>query len=293
MEKQVQRNYKDTVFRMIFAEPENALSLYNSLHGTNYDNPKDLEFNTLENAIYMNIKNDLSFLIAHQMNLYEQQSTYTPNMPLRILFYVSDVLQNYIKDKLIYGSKLINLPTPHFVVFYNGLEELPERMGLRLSEAFKQQTDNPELELKVTLLNICYEKNEEIKQRCHVLKEYMTYVELVRTYAKSMELSIAVEKAVDECIRNNVLKDFLLKQKAEVVKVSIYEYDEEKAMRLMREEAEEIGWEKGREEAFKMIISLCIEYGESREMARNRLVEKCGLSQEEAEERVSRYWQED
>lgn len=125
------------------------------------------------------------------------------------------------------------------MVFYNGLEELPERMELRLSEAFKQQTDDPELELKVTLLNICYEKNEEIKQRCHVLKEYMTYVELVRTYAKSMELSIAVEKAVDECIRNNVLKDFLLKQKAEVVKVSIYEYDEEKVMRLMREEAEE------------------------------------------------------
>lgn len=160
-------------------------------------------------------------------------------MPLRNLFYVSDVLQNFVKEKLIYGSKLIYLPTPHFVVFYNGLKELPERMELKLSDSFKQPTCNPELELKVTLLNICFGNNESLKEKCPILKEYMTYVELVRSYTKHMVLSDAVEKAVDECIRNNVLRAFLLKQKAEVVKVSIYEYDEEKVMRLLREEAEE------------------------------------------------------
>ena len=84
--KGVNRNYKDTVFRMLFADAERLLSLYNSLNGTGYTDSAQLRFNTLENAIYMNMKNDLSFVIANELQLYEHQSTLTPNLPLRSFF---------------------------------------------------------------------------------------------------------------------------------------------------------------------------------------------------------------
>ena len=117
------KKYKDTVYRMLFKQPKEALSLYNGLNGTAYTDTSLLEFNTLENAIYMGMKNDLSFLIMDQMHLYEQQSTDTPNMPLRDLFYVADLLQAYVKDKSLYSSKQIKLPAPHFVVLYNYITE--------------------------------------------------------------------------------------------------------------------------------------------------------------------------
>ncbi len=110
----VQRNYKDTVSRMLFQKPENALSLYNALNGTDYTDASQITFNMLDNAIYMGMQNDISFLIMNEVNLYEHQSTYNLNMPLRDLFYVAELLQVYVKDQSLYSSKLIKLPTPHF-----------------------------------------------------------------------------------------------------------------------------------------------------------------------------------
>ena len=191
----VQRNYKDTVSRMLFREPENALSLYNALNGTNYADASQITFNMLDNAIYMGMQNDISFLIMNEVNLYEHQSTYNLNMPLRDLFYVAELLQVYVKDQSLYSSKLIKLPTPHFVVFYNGVEEKPEKRILRLSEAFEVQTDDPELELKVTILNINPSMNEELKEKCPILKQYTQYVEQVRYNSANMPLEQAVEEA--------------------------------------------------------------------------------------------------
>jgi len=242
------REYKDTVYRMIFKEPDKALSLYNGLNGTSYTDASLLEFNTLENAIYMGMKNDLSFLILNQMHLYEQQSTYTPNMPLRDLFYVADLLQVFGKDKTLYSSRQLKIPTPHFVVFYNGTDELPERMELKLSDAFAIPVEDPELELKVQIININSGMNEELKEKCPALREYMIYVEKVRNYTKIMPLEEAVERAIEECIEDDVLREFLSKQRAEVVKVSIYEYDEEREMKLVREDEREVGKEIGRAE---------------------------------------------
>ena len=119
----VQRNYKDTLFRMIYREREKLLDLYNGVNGTHYSNPEELEVTTLENAIYMNVKNDVSFILDLSLNLYEQQSTVNPNMPLRDLFYVADLLQNYVKDCNLYGRSLIKIPAPRFIVFYNGKEK--------------------------------------------------------------------------------------------------------------------------------------------------------------------------
>ena len=148
------RNYKDTLFRMVFKEPKELLQLYNAVNGTQYTNPDDLEIVTLENAIYMSMKNDLAFIVGCHLNMYEQQSTFNPNMPLRFLQYVSREYEKLIVDKTIYSSKLVKLPTPEFIVFYNGSETMPERMVMKLSESFEVLTETPALELQVIQLNI-------------------------------------------------------------------------------------------------------------------------------------------
>jgi len=296
-----QKNYKDTVYRMLFGQAKEALSLYNSLNGTSYTDASVLEFNTLENAIYMGMKNDLSFLVMEQMHLYEQQASYTPNMPLRDLFYVADLLQALVKDKSLYSSKQIKLPTPHFVVFYNGLQKLPERQVLKLSDAFEIQTDCPELELKVLVLNINPGMNEQLKDRCPTLKEYVIYVERVRSYVKNMPLEEAVEKAIDDCIQENILRDFLTKQRAEVFKMSIYEYDEERERKLMLADERELGkaegMEQGRAEekkntetAIKVIISMSKKLENSKEETITLLMKQCNMSQERAESAVNKCW---
>ena len=289
-----QKNYKDTVYRMLFGEAKEALSLYNGLNGTNYTDASILEFNTLENAIYMGMKNDLSFLVMEQMHLYEQQSSYTPNMPLRDLFYVADLLQKLVKDKSLYSSKQIKLPTPHFVVFYNGLQELPEKLELKLSDAFEVHADSPELELKVLVLNINPGMNEELKERCPALKEYVIYVERVRSNVRTMLLEDAVEKAIDDCIKENVLRDFLTKQRAEVFKMSIYEYDEERELKLMLADERELGIEQGIQQGIQSVAEIVImmskELGNSREKTVELLMGKCNLKKKDAEAIVNKWW---
>lgn len=292
MNRETNRNYKDTIFRMLFKKPDNALSLYNALNGTSYKDIKKLQFNTLENAIYMNIKNDISFLIMNQINLYEYQSTYTQNMPLRDLLYVSDILQEYVKEKSLYSSRRINLPNPHFVVFYNGTEKKPEKLEYRLSDSFFITEEEPELELKVTVLNINQGMNTDLKEKCKILKEYMIYVDKVRNYTKLMPLNNAVEKAVEECIKENVLKEFLSKQRAEVIKMSIYEYDEEKELRIIRADEREIGKEIGRKEGeesarklgIMVLIDVLNELNAPKDIVLEKVSEKFEISREEAEE---------
>ncbi len=243
----VQRNYKDTVFRMIFREKDNLLSLYNALNGTAYDETDNLEITTLENAVYMNYKNDISFVFDFELMLYEHQSTCNPNMPLRDLLYVTRVLQDRVKDKNLYSKSLIKIPAPRFVVFYNGTDWQPEQQILYLSDAFEKKQNEPSLELSVIVYNINLGHNCELLEACHLLKEYAQYVALVRTYAEELPLSEAIEKAVDDCIRNGILSDFLAKNRAEAIAVSIFEYDEEKHMKSERKEWREIGYREGHE----------------------------------------------
>ena len=244
-EATVQRNYKDTIFRMLFKDKENLLCLYNALNKTDYTDVDRLEITTLENAVYMNYKNDVSFVFDFELMLYEHQSTVNSNMPLRDLFYVTDILQKRTYGKDLYGSKLIMIPSPRFVVFYNGTEPRPERQTLKLSDAYEKKRKNPELELVVTVYNINRGCNEEIMDACRTLKEYAMYVERVRTYARQMPLAEAVETAVDECIAEGILSDFLKENRAEAIKVSICEYDEELHFKTLYEEGREDGLKQG------------------------------------------------
>ncbi len=259
----VQRNYKDTVFRMIFREKENLLNLYNALNGTAYEETGDLEITTLENAVYMNYKNDISFVFDFELLLYEHQSTCSPNMPLRDLLYVARVLQNRIKDANLYSRSLIRIPAPRFVVFYNGTDFLPEQQILYLSDAFEKRQDEPSLELSVTVYNINLDNNRELLQACCLLKEYAQYVAQVRAYAEKMPLPEAVEKAVDDCIKSGILSAFLTKNRAEAIAVSIFEYDEEKHMKSERKE-----WhEKGIDNLAQLLKSL-MDAGKTEEVER-------------------------
>ncbi len=230
------RNYKDTIFRMLFENKENLLSLYNAIGGTSYDNSEELTVVTLENAVYMNMKNDLAFILGMQLNLYEHQSTLNPNLPLRFLFYVSAEYQSLTRNKTLYSDTLIRLPAPKFFVFYNGEKPADEQRILNLSDAFQCPADTPDLELRVTQLNINTGFNEAIKDTCQTLKEYMQYTDCVRKYAKNMPLNEAVETAIEFCITNGILADFLRKNRSEAYAVSIFEYDAERVRQILDEE---------------------------------------------------------
>lgn len=259
----VQRNYKSTLFAMIYRDKGKLLQLYNAVNGTHYTNEDDLEITTLENAIYMNMKNDVSFILDFQLNLYEHQSTVNPNMPLRDLFYVSRVLQNLVKDCNLYGATLVKIPTPRFVVFYNGVDEQPARRVYCLSDAFVKQTDEPELELKVTVININSGNNEELLSECRDLWEYSRFIEKVRKLSGNMPIEQAVESAVDECIREGILAEFLSQNRAEAIAVSIFEYNEELHYAGLRQEGYERGMADGKAEGkAEAIIAFLEDCGE-------------------------------
>ena len=142
------RPYKDTIFRMLYHDKENLLSLYNAVNGRNYTNVEDLQIVTLENAIYMGMKNDLAFIMDMNLYLYEHQSTYNPNIPLRNLFYIADEYQRLVVRKSLYSTVIQKIPTPRFIVFYNGTKKVDDYNEFRLSSAYENPTDDPDLELK-------------------------------------------------------------------------------------------------------------------------------------------------
>ena len=208
------RIYKARIFEMLFSDKKELLGLYNATRKTNYTDPELLEINTLENAIYMAMHNDISFIIDSRLSLYEHQSTYSPNLPLRYLMYISDLYSVLTKDENLYGRKAIKIPIPYFVIFYNGEEELPDRVILSLSDLYKipakyqdsLECDSlyPALELKAVLLNINPGHNQELLDSCKTLRDYSEYTARVRRYAKQMNLEDAVERAITECIEEGI-----------------------------------------------------------------------------------------
>lgn len=247
----VNRQFKSTVFAMLYSDKRQLLELYNAVNGTQYADPELLEVNTLENAIYVGMKNDLSFLIASRLYLYEHQSTVNPNLPLRFLLYISDLFSDIVKDLNLYGSRKVKIPPPRFLIFYNGEKEQPDVQVLKLSELFSLPEDHPALELEAVMLNINKGHNRKLMEACRSLRDYAEYTDRVRRYAKEMELRKAVERAVAECIEEGILTEFLKKNRAEVVHVSIYEYDAEKHMRQEKEESWEDGHRTGLEEGHR------------------------------------------
>ena len=253
--------FKDNVFCMLFREKKNLLELYNALNDTDYTNVDDLAVTTLSGGVYMKYKNDASFVFGQDLYMFEQQASMNPNMPLRFLHYVSDVYREMYPNSELHRRTMLKIPVPHFVTFYNGRDGMnDEEMVLKLSDMFNDSVSvvgtgfEPELELKVRVINInpnCGEESDdgssadsknrkvpEILNKCHILRDYMTFVNKVneKKYSENMDIRTAVTEAVDECITNGILSDFFSEHREEVIDVSVYDYDEEGRMRVEREE---------------------------------------------------------
>ena len=255
-ENTVNREYKSSIFAMLFRDKTKLLELYNAISKTEFTDPDLLKVVTLENAIYMGLKNDLSFIVLEiRLYLYEHQSTPNPNMPLRDLLYVADEFSDLTKDMNLYGSRKIRIPAPHFFIFYNGEEERPDRDVLKLSDLYYEKEEDPSLELKAIALNINKGHNPELMETCQTLREYAEYTDRVRQYAKEMPLEEAVERAITECIREGILEDFLKKNRAEAMKVSIYEYDAQKHIEMEKKDSYQAGrndgYQAGREDGYQ------------------------------------------
>ena len=242
------RNYKSSIFTMLFSDKKELLGLYNAVSGKDYKDPGLLEVNTLENAIYMAIKNDLSFVIDSQLSLYEHQSTYSPNLPLRMLLYLADLYADMTKNENLYGKKKVKIPPPQFIIFYNGVERQPDRRILRLSDLYEVEEEEHKLELEAVMLNVNAGHNRELLQSCKTLADYAEYTACIRKYAEEMDTEDAVECAIAECIQEGILEEFLRKNRAEAKRMSIYEYDQARHIRQEREDAWEEGWSEGRNE---------------------------------------------
>ena len=263
------RKYKDTVFRMLFSDRKNLLSLYNAVNGSSYEDPDALEIVTLENAVYMGMKNDLAFIVDTGLFLYEHQSTYNPNMPLRDLFYIAGEYQKLVDHRSLYSSAIQKIPAPNFLVFYNGTERKEDSWVSYLSESYENLTGEPNLELKVLTLNINEGHNSQLLEQCQILREYAQYVAKVREYAGTTDLDTAVEQAVNDCIQNGILAEFLRKNKSEVIAMSIFEYDKEEEERKLRkaeyEAGREAGIKVGREAGIQEIVQNMLRAGETPE----------------------------
>ena len=240
------REHKSTLFCKAFEEKKYLLDLYNSVNDSDYQNPDDLEVNTLEDVVYISMKNDKSFLIDCNMNLYEHQSTYNPNMPLRGLLYFAKLYSRYVKEHHLnlFSTTLQKIPVPKYVVFYNGTQEQPDEQILTLSEAFQKdrngQYEDGCLECYARMLNINYGHNRELMQKCRRLEEYAIFISKVRehTTRDPKNLSEAIERAVDECIEEGILADILNSQKAEVLELALTTFDRELYEQGLREEGE-------------------------------------------------------
>lgn len=228
----INRLYKDRLFRLLFADEKNkanALALYNALNNSNYTNVDELEFNTLDNVIHLGMKNDLSFIVADSMSLYEQQASHNPNMPLRGFLYFAKLYNKYLakQGKSLHSESLLTIPTPRFVVFYNGIAKRPATEKFRLSNAFLVPDTSGEFEWTATVINLNHKDNTGLLERCRPLYEYTTLISRIQQY-KEQELLLqeAVDKAVDDCIRDGILVEFLTAHRTEVLQLFLEELDE-------------------------------------------------------------------
>ena len=204
------------------------MSQYNAVNGSQHSNPDDIQFNTVEDAVYVGMKNDVSFIICNEMSLWEHQSSFNPNMPMRFFIYSCKLYEKYTEtsDYFKYSSRLQPLPKPNCLCFYNGTEEQPERLEMKLSEAFGGEAD---IEVKVHMLNINYGKNRELMENCQPLREYAWLVDGVREHQRVLQdLEAAVDAAINEMPDSFAIKKFLISNQAEVKGMFLSAYDEEK-----------------------------------------------------------------
>lgn len=257
----VNGEYKDRLFNFIFGSPENrkwTLSLYNAVNGSEYTDENEIEINTIKEVLYLGMHNDTSFLVSGMMNVYEHQSTYNPNMPLRQLQYLGSLYEGYVtKNKLNkFGSTLLELPVPKFVVFYNGTKEADDETILRLSDSFdeKHRRDS-DVEVRVRMLNINFGHNLHLTDNCRPLYEYSWLIDRIRHNLEILNIENALSQAIDEVPDDFILKMFLKTNKSEVANMLLTEYNEAEVMELFKEDGRKEGIVTGADK--HLIAQIC------------------------------------
>lgn len=293
----VNKKYKDRVFRIIFRDKKELLELYNAVNDSNYTNPEELEITTIEDVVYMGMKNDLSFIVGDVMNLYEHQSSFSPNLTLRGVFYFASLYREHIEPikKKLYMDTPLLIPFPQYLVFYNGTKDEPERQELKLSDLFIQTGKEkvPALECTAVVLNINYGHNRALMEKCKTLKEYSQFIATIRKHtAEGIEFEVAVEKAVDECVENGILSEILRKNRAEVIDMILTEYDEEEFREFLKEESWKEGHDAGLKVGIEGTIKTCMKFHISREETLKNIIEEFLLSEETAKKYMEQYWKE-
>lgn len=250
---EITNEVNDRLFKAIFGRdnPQSKrwrLELYNALSGSNYTDPDALELNTIENVIYLTMRNDVSFLVDSQMTLFEQQSTYNPNMPLRGLMYFAQLYQMHLTklDKTLFRSTVVKIPNPEFIVFYNGQKKTGEVEYLKLSDAFEKEDKSGNFEWTAKMININPGNNPSLQKKCKPLYNYTQYVSRVAENKKNgMNIKDAVNEAVDWAIKRNLLDGFFKVQKEEILAMSLTEFNAEQVYRNWLQEGREEGIEEG------------------------------------------------
>ena len=277
----VNRKYKDRLFRLLFGDErykENALDLYNGLNGTSYNNLDELEFDTIDDVIYMGMKNDVSFIIHNRLAIYEQQSTYNPNMPVRGLMYLGKLYDKFIKenDLDVYGKALVELPAPQYIVFYNGTEsEFQDKdvFEQKLTDSFRNKESC--IELTARVYNINFGHNAKLMESCKALSGYTQFVKKVRYYSnEDLSMEEAIDKAIDDCIQEGILVNVLTANKAEVKDMVLTEYNEAKTMKNFFNE----GRAEGRAEGGNMMLYSLVADGD---FPLAKAAKKAGISEEQ------------
>ena len=281
--KKHNRRYKDSVFVDFFSEDRTAkanfLALYNALHGTDYQSTAILKNIRLKQVLYMSFANDVSYLVDNKIIvLAEHQSTINPNMPIRCLEYIARLYEQFYKSKEKYSRKQLAIPTPEFYVFYNGKEPYRGDSLLKLSDSFTQKHNEYALELSVKVVNINYDKASEILERCKPLKQYSLFVDAVRRNI-AVDKEHGFEKAIKECIQNDILREYLQRKSKEVLNMLIGEYDYDTDIAVQREESFDMGRSEGSHQKALETAKNLLQFGLSRE----KIAQATGLTQAEVE----------
>ena len=281
--KKHNRRYKDSVFVDLFSTDKTAkanfLSLYNALHGTDYQSTAILKNIRLKQVLYMSFANDVSYLVDNKIIvLAEHQSTINPNIPIRCLEYIARLYEQFYKSKEKYSRKQLAIPTPEFYVFYNGKELYRGDSLLKLSDSFTQKHNEYALELSVKVVNINYDKASEILKLCKPLEQYSLFVDAVRRNI-AVDKEHGFEKAIKECIQNDILREYLQRKSKEVLNMLIGEYDYDTDIAVQREESFDMGRSEGSHQKALETAKNLLQFGLSRE----KIAQATGLTQAEVE----------
>lgn len=280
MEKE-NREHKDSVFVDLFYQDEtakkNLLSLYNALHDTEYEDENLVRKVKIDDVLYKNFKNDISFEVNGQVLVFgEHQSTVNMNMCLRCLMYVGRAYEQLVDSKARYRTTLVKIPTPEFYTFYNGKKEQPLERVLSLSDAFMNPAGENSVELKVKVININSDKAHELLGKCGILKEYSQFISTVRKYSDEES---AIKKAIRECMERGILSDYLKRKGSEVENMLIAEYSYEEDIQVKQQEARQEGKREGiilSADVFRMVKK-------NPDLTNKQIAENLGCTVEEVE----------